>query len=160
MIVACVTAVLCAGQGNASASQAEEWFRQGYMAAMAREWDEAINWYNKALERNPKNPEAHFQRAVTFEMTERPEAAIADYERALQLKPDYYLAMEYLAKLYETRGEYDRALDLYRRALPLVKNPKWRSIVKWWISRAQKKIRAAMKNGRLHGKGSSGRPLF
>lgn len=123
-------------------SSAEISFREGYKSSMARQWSEAVMWFTQAIEEDPENPEAYFQRAVAFEMMDRLDEAVSDYEATLQLKPDYYLAMEYLAKLYEKIGDYPRALELYQRALSVVKNEKWRSIVKWWISEARKKMKA------------------
>lgn len=129
--------------GSADASgQAENYFREAFVAATAREWDKAITYYTKSIELDPNNPESYFQRAVTYEMTGADTQAAADYEKALSLKPDYYLAMEYLAKLYERHGAHEKALDLYTKALPLVKDAKWRSIVKWWIASARKNLKA------------------
>ena len=49
-------------------------------------------------------PRPIFSGAVAFEMMDRVDEAISDYEAVLQLQPDYYLCMEYLAKLYEKKG--------------------------------------------------------
>ena len=82
----------------------------------------------------------YLQRAINLEMANRSYEAIADYERAVQLEPNYYLALEYLARLYETKGHYHRALVLYDRALSLVTDPAWRSVVTWWIAETKKKM--------------------
>ncbi len=140
LMLVCSLLVWSLAETWAHASGAEEYFREGYAASMAREWEDAIKWYTKAVEQSPKLAEAYFQRAIVFEMTDRPDRAIADYRKTLELKPDYYLAMEYLAKVYEKQGDYAKALDLYTKALGLVKDPKWRSIVRWWIERAKKQI--------------------
>lgn len=132
--------------GNAVASTAEECFREGYMASMAREWDEAITWYSKAIALNPKDHEVYFQRGLVFETIRRPDQAIADYEKALKLKPNYYLAIEYLAKLYVDKGQYNQAIDLYSRALTLIDDPKWRSVLKWWLSEAKRKMDSRVGN--------------
>lgn len=133
---------LCFGSSTASfASQAQQFFREGYMASMSRQWDKAIELYSKSIELSPDNAEAYLQRAAAFEMLEQIDDAISDYEKTLQLKSDYYLAMEYLAKLYETKGEYGKAVELYSRALPLVTDSKWKSMVQWWRSQAEKKIK-------------------
>jgi len=145
---------------NASPSHGDEYFRRGFEASMAREWDAAIQWYTKSIRLNSTNPEAFFQRAVTMEMTGRLDQAIEDYEQAIALKPDYYLAMEYLAKLYEKRGRFAEALDQYSQALPLVKKAKWRSIVKQWISEVKKKIKDSEKPERLRSKARRKNPLY
>lgn len=152
VIVAILVGIWSAWTHGAAASQAEDYFRKGYLAAMSREWNQAIEWYSKAVEINPGNAEVYFQRAITYEMTGKPRQAIEDYEKAIKLKPTSYLAMEYLAKLYESEGQYDKAVDLYTRALPLVQDAKWRSIVKWWIAEAKKKSEAGKQNADRRGK--------
>jgi tetratricopeptide (TPR) repeat protein len=138
-----LTLVLFAGPIRKA--EAEDYFRQGYMAAMSRDWDAAISLYSRAIEANPDDIEAHFQRAVTFDIVGRTDEAISDYESTLKLRPNYYLAMEYLAKLYEGKGAYFKAVELYSKALPLVPNPKWKSVLNGWISEAKKKIHADRK---------------
>jgi tetratricopeptide (TPR) repeat protein len=135
------------------ASDAQEFFREGYMASMSREWDKAIELYSKSIQLSPDNAEAYLQRAAAFEMVERLDDAIADYEKTLRLKPDYYLAMEYLAKLYEAKGQYGKAVDLYSRALPLVTDSKWKSMVQWWRSQAEKKLKQNRVDGDQHPSG-------
>jgi tetratricopeptide (TPR) repeat protein len=151
--------VILAGVAPVLASDALEYFRAGYEAGMEREWDQAIEQYSRALEIDPKYGDAYFQRAITFQMAGRPLEAIADFESCLKLEPRKYLAMEYLAKLYMEHGEYRKALELYERALPLVKNPKWRSIVKYWIAGAKKKLKAAAKSARRTNKRGR-KPLY
>lgn len=107
---------------------------------MSRQWESAIESFTKVIESNPDTVAAYVQRAVSYQMVDRIDDAIKDYEIALRLKPDYYLAMEYLANLYEIRNEPAKALETYNKALPLVRDPKWRSIIIWKISEAKKKI--------------------
>ncbi|MBI5569224.1 MAG: tetratricopeptide repeat protein [Desulfomonile tiedjei] len=137
-LVFLVTALVPFSHG--SELSADDFFREGYLASMSRDWDEAITLYSKAIQLNPQHAEAYFQRAVTLEIANRMTEAVADYEKTLQLRPDYYLALEYLAKLYDARGEHTKAIDLYLRALPLVSDTKWKSIVRWWISEARRKM--------------------
>lgn len=132
--------VFCFVTGFASASNAVDYFTQGCVASMSRQWDSSIEFFNKAIEINPENAAAYIQRATSFQMVDRIDDAIKDYETALKLKPDYYLALEYLAHLYELKNEPAKALEIYNRALPLVKDPKWRSIITWKISQAKKKL--------------------
>ncbi len=140
-LLAVVFTLSFALSASSYASEAQEFFREGYMASMSREWDKAIELYSQSIQMSPDNAEAYLQRAAAFEMVERIDDAIADYEKTLRLKPDYYLAMEYLAKLYEAKGQYGKAVDLYSRALPLVTDSKWKSMVQWWRSQAEKKIK-------------------
>jgi tetratricopeptide (TPR) repeat protein len=142
ILFSCLALTLALLPGPVSAAEAEDYFRQGYMAAMSRDWEKAISLYTRAIEVDPNHVEAHFQRAVTFDIVGRTDDAISDYEATLKLKPDYYLAMEYLAKLYEGKGDYSEAVELYSKALPLIRDPKWRSVINGWISEARKKMQA------------------
>jgi tetratricopeptide (TPR) repeat protein len=144
-VLVVILAVATLGSATASASEAQRLFREGYAAGMAREWDDAIRLYSQSLKLDPSNVNAYFQRGITFEVAGRLEEAIRDYQKVLKLRPDHYLALEYLAKLYENEGRYSAALALYQKALTTVQDPKWRSIVKWWISNTQKKMKAAHK---------------
>jgi tetratricopeptide (TPR) repeat protein len=119
----------------------KDYFREAYMASMARDWEKAISLYSKAIELDPAHSEAYLQRAAALEMVERIDEAIRDYEVTLKLKPNYYLAMEYLAKLYEAKGNYGKAIDIYSHALPLVTDAKWKSVVRWWMSQAEAGLR-------------------
>ncbi len=122
------------------ASNSGEYLRQGYQSFVSRSWDAAIASYTKAIELNPGNADVYFQRGIAREMANKIGDAIKDYEKTLELSPNHYLAMEYLAKLYESEGDYARAVDLYARALPLVDDPKWKSIIRVWISDAHRKM--------------------
>jgi tetratricopeptide (TPR) repeat protein len=127
--------------GNRSwASTSSDFVREGYLSFMARSWDEAIRSYTKAIQLNPKNADAYFQRGIAREMAAQVDPAIKDYEKTLELVPNHYLAMEYLAKLYETKGQFEKAAELYGRSLPLVDDPKWKSIVKAWMTEARRKM--------------------
>ncbi len=126
----------------ALAFNATDYFTKGCVESMSRQWESSIDSFTKSIELNPSNAVAYVQRATALQMVDSIDQAIEDYESALRLKPDYYLAMEYLANLYEIRNQPAKALDTYNRALPLVKDPKWRSIISWKISESKKKIGA------------------
>ncbi|MGC8603729.1 MAG: tetratricopeptide repeat protein [Desulfomonilaceae bacterium] len=136
--------------GSGYSSSGQDFFREAYVASMKREWNLAIDLYNKSINLNPDNAAAYVQRASVYQMVERFDDAIRDYEEALKLRPDYYLAMEYLGSLYENRNEYSKAVQIYSRALSLVKDPKWRSVIQWKISEAKKKaVNARADRGRI-----------
>lgn len=152
-----LTLALFPGPGHAA--EAEDYFRQGYVAYMSRDWEKAISLYTRAIEIDPDHVEARFQRAAAFDILGRTDEAISDYEATLKLRPDYYLAIEYLAKLYEGKGDYFKAVDLYSKALPLAPDPKWRSVINGWISEARKKMQAGRKdeNNAMKGKSKTDR---
>ncbi len=142
------------------AAHSAEYLRKGYLSFVSRSWDEAIALYTKAIELNPGNADAYFQRGIAREMANKIGDAIKDYEKTLELSPNHYLAMEYLAKLYEAKGEYAKAVDVYAQALPLVNDPKWKSIIRVWISEAHRKISEAPDAPRRERSVAATRSLF
>jgi tetratricopeptide (TPR) repeat protein len=122
-------------------AEARNLLLEGYTASLSRDWNGAIARYSEAIDRDPGYTEAYFQRAAAHEMAGNTDSAIADYEKVLSLKPAYYLAMEYLARLYDENGQYTKAVDLYGRALAQVQDPKWRSVLKAWIAHAELKMK-------------------
>ncbi len=79
----------------------------------------AVQCFGEALQRKPQAPhELHLHRAVLFaDRLRRDEAAEAELQHALALKPDYLPALMNLGNLYEQRGLRTEALACYRRVL-------------------------------------------
>ncbi len=145
---------------NCAAAQTDDFFRRGYEASTGRNWHEAVDWYTRSITAIPDNPEAYFQRAINFEMMDQPQQAIADYKAALRIKPDMYLAMEYLAKIHERQGNYAAAAEIYTRALPLVGDPRWRGIVRKWLADAKEDLRKFGGNPNRAHRSEQKKPLF
>jgi len=72
----------------------------------------------KALARNPRLHEAHYQLGLVYERQERWEDATGAYRKALDLKPDYARAYYRLGQTYLRLGkrkQAKQALDAYQR---------------------------------------------
>lgn len=81
----------------------------------------AVAAYGRAIERNPASAEAHNNRAYAYMTVHEYERALADLDRALQLRPEYINALinrgdiyNYYYRIDRARGiaDYDRALQL------------------------------------------------
>jgi tetratricopeptide (TPR) repeat protein len=77
----------------------------------------AIGEYREALKLAPTDASLHNKLAVCQQRLGRLAAARAGYERALVLRPDYGAAWNNLGALHHAQGEYDQAVDCYRKAL-------------------------------------------
>jgi predicted aspartyl protease/tetratricopeptide (TPR) repeat protein len=79
---------------NAAEKQdAAEFGRRGAASASRQDYEHALGDLTRACELAPDNPEYFFQRAVVYRRTAKPALANKDLDRALELKPDYILAL-------------------------------------------------------------------
>lgn len=93
----------------------------GTGAAQRGDHDEALSHYGKALEINPNNAVALYNRAESLRALGRPPEALADLRRALSLDPSLTLARHNLGMLLVTMNEPESALAVFDEAL--ARNP-------------------------------------
>jgi tetratricopeptide (TPR) repeat protein len=55
----------------------------------AEHWDEAIEWYKRAVELDPKNADASTDLGVSLYYTNKPDEALAQFERSLKIDPKH-----------------------------------------------------------------------
>lgn len=83
----------------------------------ARLDDEAKEWAQKALAKNPNNPGAYQRIAELNVSMQRFDDAIAAYEKAIALDPRNTKCFFSLAELYVQGAQPTKAIELYRRLL-------------------------------------------
>ena len=59
----------------------------------AERWDEAIEWYEKALALDPSDPDVSTDLGVSYYYTNRPDQALAQFDRSLKLDPKHTKTM-------------------------------------------------------------------
>jgi len=96
-----------------------DWFQKGYDAGEAKEYENAIIYYNKAIQLKPDYADAYYNRGNAKYDLKDYTGAIADYNKAIQLNPDD-------AKAYNNRGgaknnlkDYTGAIADYNKAIQL-----------------------------------------
>ena len=101
------------------AKNAKDWFQKGYDAVEAKEYENAIIYYNKAIELNPDDAIAYNNRGCAKVDLKDYTGAIEDYNKGIELKPDY-------ANAYFNRGisksnlnDYTGAIEDYNKAIQL-----------------------------------------
>lgn len=90
----------------------------GAMLCEARRCDEAVELYEAALQHGAEDPLLHFNHAIALEDQGKPQQALASYERALVLNPDFADAHYNAGRLQEGLGDKRGALrhfSAYRR---------------------------------------------
>ncbi len=83
------------------------------------EFDAAITDYTKAIEMDPRSPEAFLGRGLAYSGKQSYHLAIADYDKAVELKPKYSVAYENRGEAFEKQGNKDKAVADYDKALEI-----------------------------------------
>ncbi|MGQ9630276.1 MAG: tetratricopeptide repeat protein [bacterium] len=86
------------------------------------EYDNAINRYNQALEKDPDFAEAYYKRGTAYRYKGEMERALEDFRKAIELRPDYKEAYNALGALLVYMGEVDEAIREFKRALEIDPN--------------------------------------
>lgn len=85
--------------------------------------DGAIARLRGALVGDPSSPKLHFMLANMLQRAARWAEAVDEYEAVVELQPAYFPALTRLAYLYFRQGLHARAVETWRRALPVCEDP-------------------------------------
>ena len=85
--------------------------------------DGAIARLRGALIGDPASPKLHFMLANMLQRASRWAEAVDEYEAVVELQPAYFPALTRLAYLYFRQGLHARAVETWRRALPVCEDP-------------------------------------
>ncbi|HEX5060238.1 MAG TPA: response regulator [Kofleriaceae bacterium] len=83
----------------------------------------AIAKLRGALVSDPSSPKLHFMLANMLQRASRWAEAVDEYEAVVELQPAYFPALTRLAYLYFRPGLHARAVETWRRALPVCEDP-------------------------------------
>ncbi len=104
---------------RAPSQEYERYFKQGAELAKSGKYLEAIDKFNKTIEINPYDVEAHYCLAVTQMGLSRTDSAIKNFKKTLQLKPEIAEAHCCLANLLVTKGKYQQAVPHYLESIKI-----------------------------------------
>ena len=102
--------------GLANAQSIKGLWRIGMTQA---DFDEAYAASRRALELEPRMPEAYIARAQMFSLQGRTTEAYRDFEEAIRLNPASFDAHYHYARTCFQGGEFERAVSLYEAAIRL-----------------------------------------
>jgi tetratricopeptide (TPR) repeat protein len=111
-----------AGKVEESAASA---FFHGLQRQIARQYREAIAYYDKAIQLNPRDGEVYFHRGTAYAELRQYQRAIQDYNDAIRLKPGDALAYDRRGVAYAGLGQYERAIEDYNDALRVNSRYAW-----------------------------------
>ena len=97
----------------------DSWYNLAWLQRQARQFDDALESYSKALDFGVADPEeVHLNRAVIYsDHLHRPEEAARELEEALRKNVNYVAALLNLGNLREDLGDREGARSSYARAL-------------------------------------------
>lgn len=97
--------------GSTTAHSAEDYVNLGIAAQNEGDYDQAIAYYDQAIQLDPTSATSFFDRATAYDGTGDDKKAVEDYTQAIRLKPDYEVAYygRGTANLY--LGKYDDAIS-------------------------------------------------
>ena len=89
----------------------------GHFMVFIKKYAEGLIWLNKAVASDYIDHSMYFNRGVAHYNLQNYEEAIADMEKTLELEPENAEAANALAEIYKIKGEHDKAIEYYSRAM-------------------------------------------
>ena len=84
-----------------------------------KDWKDEDTFWKKTLQTSAYSPRAHNNMGIVYIREKKYEKAVAEFEKASQLDPEYALAYFNLGDLYTLLGKKDLAMDFYNKAIQL-----------------------------------------
>jgi tetratricopeptide (TPR) repeat protein len=98
---------------------------KGHRLHRQKSYKEALAELDKAVEIDPKNPEAYYWRGRTLVMLGRLDQGANDFKTAITLKTDYAEAYDNLGWLASKRGEVDEGIAYLTKSIDLKPENAW-----------------------------------
>ena len=117
--ILCLCLALLTIPPAAQAQRCEDSLKPLWRAGSFTDIAQATSLVQACLQRDPKDPEAHYLRAVIHMQNSAHEAALADLDAALTLRPDYIKALMNRAELRMVMGKPEEGLRDYDAAIRL-----------------------------------------
>ena len=106
----------------------------------------AIAGLRGALVSDPASPKLHFMLANLLQRSSRYAEAVDEYEAVVDLQPQYFPALTRLAYLYFRQGLHARAVETWRRALPVCEDPALRRNIELFMRKLVADMRESDSN--------------
>jgi tetratricopeptide (TPR) repeat protein len=82
-------------------------------------YEESIEKFTEAITDDPENPIFYYYRGVAFEKTGNMNSAMEDYQKSVELKPDFILPTANIGKIYAKKKDFEKAIEFYKKAVEL-----------------------------------------
>ena len=96
--------------GEKEAKKAQKFYEEG-------NFKDAIESYQQALQKNPDNPEYHYNLGIVYIELGDVENAITALQKAIEIQPQNFLALKALGQIFvKEKKDYAKAVEYYSRA--------------------------------------------
>lgn len=114
-----LTLVACRHGPDAKAvAGAQNHYELGVLAQQNGDIPQAYRELKQSLSLDDTNPDAHLAMGLLMQLSyAKPDDAIREYQRAIELRPDFTEAKVDLGTVYLQQGAYEQAIPLFREAL-------------------------------------------
>lgn len=101
------------------AQSSSDEIRFGLKQLQTENYEEALQSFTKAIEKDSANVEAYAHRGREYFFKNNYAAALSDYNSALKFNPEHYITLCYKGRLLAAIGKYQEAFKVYGFAIQL-----------------------------------------
>jgi len=102
---------------------ADDFFLKGFAAQMDGNQVKALEYYQKAIQLNPKFKGVYLNIGSMYLFTDKYEEAIKYYQKEIELNPKFAFAYNNIGIAYDKMGKYEEAIKYYQKAIEV--NPEY-----------------------------------
>jgi tetratricopeptide (TPR) repeat protein len=99
-------------ESTKAAKRALELFRE-------EKWEEAIVEFSEVIAEDQTNALLYFYRGMSQEQKGNTTEALLDFQKAIELKPDFLLPYSRTGKIYARQQDYEKAHEFYQKSVEL-----------------------------------------
>lgn len=111
------------GRQSGTPREADSEFARAIQLYQSGDVDGAITLLRKSVSSDPSSAKHRFVLANLLQRKSLLIEAIDEYEMVIEIEPEYFPALTRLAYLYYKQGHLARAIDTWRRSLPVCEDP-------------------------------------
>ncbi len=80
-------------------------------------YEEAIEKFTELISEDPSNPIFYFYRGASFDKIGDTDKALEDFQKSVELKPDFTLPIDSIGKIYAKKKDFEKAIEFYKKAV-------------------------------------------
>jgi len=91
----------------------------GYNAEREGRWEDALTYYNQAIDLDPSSPYLKTQIVSVLLRTGKVKEAVSLVEDIIRTEPDYIPALMLLGELYNSQKKFEESIRIYEKVLEI-----------------------------------------